>query len=61
MSGPRRIWVDKKCVPNAKADRRYKPKAWERGRNVAERDIEKTRANKRLEREIARSKVVGHV
>lgn len=61
MSGPRRTWVEKKCVPNARADRRYKPKAWERGRNIAERDIAETRAQKRLERELAQMKEANHV
>ena len=56
MSKARMLGIKSSYIPNAKADMRFKRNLYQRGREIAERDIKETRAACRERRELERMK-----
>lgn len=56
MAKPRKYGMFTTHIPNAKADMRFRKKVYQRGREIAERDISESRAARRERRELERMK-----
>lgn len=49
MSKARKLGIKSTYIPNAKADMRFHKKAYQRGREIAERDPDEKRTRKRAD------------
>ena len=56
MSKARKLGIKSGYIPNAKADMRFRRKLYQRGREIAQRDPEETRAARRERRELEKMK-----
>ncbi len=57
MSKPRIYGMTKACIPNSKADMRFKKNLYQHGREIAEREPVENRAGRREQRRLDRKKM----
>lgn len=56
MATPNRLGMQKSYIPNSEADMRFKKKAYQKGREVAERNTWNPKSERRLEKDLKRRK-----